>query len=489
MMLGKKLAGLWLLIVLPCVVQAQEAYDDLVNRYSQASIYSEAFGIPGGETSILLISFRIPNSRLVFFGNRYETPGNLFVAEVELLAEVYRDGKKVGEEVWRKNQYAKSFSDTQSKEVDLEGIVHFYLTPGTYGYRLLLKDTNTGDYIGQSWLNYVVIPDYSHPNTGKAIVAGSFNEESGSVAIDLINLGGDVPYGGACMLVIPIGISNSAEVENPKITYTLYRRDVDEVRRLDRSRATLHQRMMRLSKDEDGVPPVLVKDDIQIDTSDIVFSAEVDTFPLIPISSSGFVYHDDGRMLWSHQVTTDGYLLPIDLSTERLANGAYLLEVSITTDLSIITQQTLFRTHWRNMPLSLHDVTVAIRNLRFMIGSKEIREMLRGRRTDREEALLMFWRERDPTPETEYNELMAEYYSRIDHAALAFRTGKSTFFDGLKTDQSHVYVVHGPADIIERSVPPGGGVREVWQYLDGRQFIFWSPSSTEALVLQRNGVR
>src|SRR5690606_34372307 len=112
-----------------------------------------------------------------------------------------------------------------------------------------------------------------------------------------------------------------------------------------------------------------------------------------------------------------------------------------------------------------------------------IRAMLRGSRAEREQSILSYWKARDPSPGTPYNELMAEYYRRIDHAAVAFRTGAGPIPNGLRTDQARIYIVHGPPEGVDRTFPPTGGVEETWTYGDGRRFVFWAASSLDPLAL------
>jgi GWxTD domain-containing protein len=138
------------------------------------------------------------------------------------------------------------------------------------------------------------------------------------------------------------------------------------------------------------------------------------------------------------------------------------------------------------MPLSLYHPEVAIRNLAFIEDRKTIRLLLKGTREEQEAHIRAYWKERDPTPATEVNELMAEYYRRVDLAASRFRTGKYPVPDGLETDQARVYIVHGEPDDVERTFPDGGGVEEVWAYADGRRFHFWAPTSLDALELQED---
>jgi len=178
----------------------------------------------------------------------------------------------------------------------------------------------------------------------------------------------------------------------------------------------------------------------------------------------------------------DYYVAIIDLRGERLENGAYALDVHLSGS-SAEAQTTRFDTNWPDMPFSLFDVDVAIRNMEFILSKDELKALRHGSKIDKMAQFETFWDERDPTPETAYNELMVEYFERIDHAALEFRTGAGRIPNGLKTDRAKVYIVHGPPEDVSRSFPDRGGVLETWKYDNGRTFTFQAVSSIEPFYI------
>jgi len=70
---------------------------------------------------------------------------------------------------------------------------------------------------------------------------------------------------------------------------------------------------------------------------------------------------------------------------------------------------------------------------------------------ERENFIDMFWRRRDPNPDTEENEFREEYYERIAYANEHFTSG----IPGWKTDRGRIYIMYGKPDSIE-SYPSGG---------------------------------
>lgn len=121
---------------------------------------------------------------------------------------------------------------------------------------------------------------------------------------------------------------------------------------------------------------------------------------------------------------------------------------------------------------------------------------------ERENFIEMFWRRRDPNPDTEENEFREEYYERIAYANQHFTSG----MPGWKTDRGRVYIAHGKPDSIE-SHPSGGNYDrpsyegggsttaypfEIWFYRhldgvgDGLEIEFVDPSGTGEYRLARD---
>ncbi|HEY0379651.1 MAG TPA: GWxTD domain-containing protein [Pyrinomonadaceae bacterium] len=71
---------------------------------------------------------------------------------------------------------------------------------------------------------------------------------------------------------------------------------------------------------------------------------------------------------------------------------------------------------------------------------------------EREQFIELFWRRRDPDPDTDENEFREEYYERIAFANENFSSG----VPGWKTDRGRVYIMYGKPDEKE-SHPMGGG--------------------------------
>jgi GWxTD domain-containing protein len=137
---------------------------------------------------------------------------------------------------------------------------------------------------------------------------------------------------------------------------------------------------------------------------------------------------------------------------------------------------------WIDKPFSLRNPEMAIELLSFIEADSVISRLLDSDDSEYYNALNSYWASFDPTPETSYNQLMTEYYRRLDYAAREFRgLGKD---NGIKTDRGMIYIRFGKPIEIERSSNAQGQVIETWTYKNPeRIFIFVDKRGTGNFTL------
>lgn len=153
--------------------------------------------------------------------------------------------------------------------------------------------------------------------------------------------------------------------------------------------------------------------------------------------------------------------------------GNYLLKVTIKdNEFGYVAEaEKVITSRIYGFPASIIDLDNAIEQMSYIAGTDIIDEIEEGESF--EEKLRRFksyWKSKDPTPGSEYNEMLAEYYRRIAYANNNFKH----YFDGWKTDMGMIYIVLGPPNNVERhpfdleSKP-----YEVWDYYDiNKRFVF-----------------
>lgn len=139
---------------------------------------------------------------------------------------------------------------------------------------------------------------------------------------------------------------------------------------------------------------------------------------------------------------------------------------------------------WIKKPNSLRDAENAIKLLRFIINEDSVKALLRAS-DDYTNTLYSYWSKWDPTPDTKYNELMSEYYERVDYAASNFST--ITGLNGIETDRAKIYIRLGKPSSIERGSNEDGKVFESWIYRNPeRKFIFIDTKGTGEFTMQNS---
>jgi GWxTD domain-containing protein len=180
----------------------------------------------------------------------------------------------------------------------------------------------------------------------------------------------------------------------------------------------------------------------------------------------------EAENFWLHSsVEANGDLVVLSLPFEGLDVGRYRLVVRAERAGSADSTVTPVRIFWRDMPFSMRDVEFAIDAMRFILTSEEYDKMRSGSDRERQRAFRRYWKQRDGTPDTEHNEMMAEYFRRVDQAYYKFQT--LYIRNGIQTDRGKVYVLFGPPEDSHRIMNLEEPVTEVWDYPSlGRSFRF-----------------
>jgi GWxTD domain-containing protein len=161
----------------------------------------------------------------------------------------------------------------------------------------------------------------------------------------------------------------------------------------------------------------------------------------------------------------------IPLPFEKLQVGTSEFSISLSSAGGTKKHKGRFRVLWLQQPLSLQDLNLAIDALQHIVGEKEMDALFSVSRNERAKNFARFWRERDRDTTTAYNEVMAEYYRRVDEAIRAYSSANET--DGYKTDRGRVFILYGTPTHTRRFLEPGEPPREVWTYQHlQRRFIF-----------------
>ena len=131
----------------------------------------------------------------------------------------------------------------------------------------------------------------------------------------------------------------------------------------------------------------------------------------------------------------------------------------------------LLEVKWWDKPHSLLNYEISLKALS-IIESASIVDSLRNLRGNNGYKYFNnYWRKYDPTPNTSYNELMAEFYSRADYAQKTFANFSTP--DGILSDRGKIFIQYGQPSNIERTTSEKGRNMEIWFYKErNRSYYF-----------------
>ena len=172
----------------------------------------------------------------------------------------------------------------------------------------------------------------------------------------------------------------------------------------------------------------------------------------------------------------------VPLPFARLLLRSYRMTYSLSSGSGRSEIVTRAHAVWPDMPFSLKDIDNALDALRYVTTGPELDSLRRGNLEERRANLEGFWRSRGGKQETAFNDVMTEYYRRVDRATRNFGTLRQP--DGFRSDRGRIYVLYGPPGATDRTLDPVSGFQEVWTYPRlKKKFIFVDQNKSGNYVL------
>lgn len=427
--------------------QRNVSYRELAMRNQDQPVSFEFITLPGnGEETVTFTSvFSFSHSFLPFKKTGQRSSDKQFFSTVNLSMEVFKSDKRfkkrkrdenisveglepVGRSFWADTAYAKTYEESQSKKEYLSGYLNVSLEPGSYNYVLQMKrGEETDSRISRT--QFVRIEPYNKMKTGNIIVGEKLLADQATPQLQLAKRGNNVEYAKDFYLMAYI------PGYQPDASYSL---SINKLNVMDED----------TSRQNEVYSTNLSSDHIQTGIRPSISSNDQRTFIDLKSDDKGFAY------------------ALLEVPNSNFANALY--RVSVKKDGKELVSQGTYRSLWVDMPTSLLNLDVAVDMLRFIADKETMDRLSSGTQMEREKKFREYWEKRDPTPKTEYNELMAEYYRRIDYAYKNFTTNNIL---GYNSDQGEIYIKFGPPQNIDRRFPTEGATTEIWTYKD-RQFVF-----------------
>lgn len=189
----------------------------------------------------------------------------------------------------------------------------------------------------------------------------------------------------------------------------------------------------------------------------------------------------EGKLLFANSKKNDKikYFVFPDVAA-KLDEGVFELEI-IPNDSEKDKNVFKLNSIWIGKPFALRDPQEAVNILKYIEDDKMISELLDNNK-DYQSALNAYWAKFDPTPDTKYNELMDEFFRRVDYSEMHFRSIGGD--GGSKSDRGKIYLKFGEPDSIERYNDSYGKVIESWYYkISNKKYLFVDKNGTGTYTL------
>ncbi|MFQ5641131.1 MAG: GWxTD domain-containing protein [bacterium] len=170
----------------------------------------------------------------------------------------------------------------------------------------------------------------------------------------------------------------------------------------------------------------------------------------------------------------------IEIPENVQGEDPYHIKIVMTTKKDTVAHKQLIKSTYLKQKPTFTNLNDAIEKLFYIANRNELKEIKKATPEEQQAWFREFWKKRDPTPETEVNEYMTEYYSRILRANRLFRNESKDA--GWRTEMGRVYVMLGPPDNIQKfdrydsrymDATYGTRVTFVWYYYDIRRRVIF----------------
>jgi len=357
--------------------------------------------VPSDSLFTCFISFKVAFDNLVFVKDRSQ-----FKSGISLSIEIQKEGKTVDRVIKKSSVLVDDYDLTTNKDLFLQDVAWIVLPEGEYTFNPLASLENTD--IDAKLKPLSVIIDSSQ-------------------------------------LSFPITVHKEKIVFNNNKVYTL-------------------------SNSENSIPYSINQYDLLIPVFDqSINSIDVEIFQRgkIKIKKTIAEYEELNIKLDSYDgqvVIVDDKEYPkvrlfkIDYVNQKLDEGMSRITIAMNDR----TEEYHVPVLWYNKPKSLRDPESAIEMLNLIGKSEQADSLLDEPDEEYYHVLYDYWKKYDNDTTTAFNEVFAEYYSRIDYANKNYKSLSGG--PGSESDRGMVYIRYGKPDSTKRSYNEKYNIIEIWDY-------------------------
>jgi GWxTD domain-containing protein len=179
---------------------------------------------------------------------------------------------------------------------------------------------------------------------------------------------------------------------------------------------------------------------------------------------------ESNKLLYSLEPKTGVTTAMFTVPGKNFEQGTYEIAMHVKAGAVEKTVTNTVNVMWQGMPLSLEDPVDAIEPLVHIMSKDEAKNIASGSKQEQMRKLYQYWKTKDPTPGTAYNERMAAFYQRVDYAD--FNYANTRLLNGVMTDRGKIYLLYGAPTNVKRTFLPGEMPVETWTYSNNVNRIF-----------------
>lgn len=130
-----------------------------------------------------------------------------------------------------------------------------------------------------------------------------------------------------------------------------------------------------------------------------------------------------------------------------------------------------FMIRWLGLPRGIADLDAAIDQIQYIAKDSELQHVKSAPTLEeKQKRFLEFWKTKDPNPNTPRNEMMEEYYAKVEYANKNFKH----YIEGWRTDMGMVYIIFGAPNNVDRHpFDMDSKPYEIWSYYElNHRFVF-----------------
>ena len=375
-------------------------------------------------------TYKIPYRLLVF-----ERQGESFIASFRIMIEITdKSGKLVARDIKDSKLTVPDFEATNAPSQFLQDFLSFKVAKNDYMVRATISDMNSAGDRPLKPIDVNLFSEDSSVVLNPLIVDQKKIYCNNEDSFMLSNSAGNIPFSlNMYDLIIPISDTTVSQIE------VSLENNGQEVSTLTSNQSSIEQ--LGISKCDDE---------------------------LFLNKSSDHIWTRNFLLKNVNMKLNEGDLILTVRNKDK--------EIEKKIDMSVV---------WFNKPISLLNPEKAIEFLSIIAPDSVVDELLSADEEEYPKVLYDYWKKFDPTPETSFNEIMYEFYSRVDYTMKEFNSISNN--NGAKSDRGVVYIRFGKPDKIDRTSTSQGEIIEIWTYYKPqRKFTFIDKIGTGNFTLTDN---